>query len=61
MKSCVHPRIIDLKFSTWSLRSIAGYVKEKKIVKEGGIRHTPVQINKRICSRVEAFKVCSWQ
>jgi hypothetical protein len=33
-----------LKFSTWSLRSIAGYyVKEKKIVKEDGISHTTIR------------------
>lgn len=32
-----NPRKIGLKFSTWSLRSIAGYVKEKKVVKEDGI------------------------
>ena len=29
------PREIGLKFSTWSLRSIAGYVKEKKLIKDG--------------------------
>jgi hypothetical protein len=28
------PRILGLKFSDWSLRSIAGYVREKKIVKK---------------------------
>jgi hypothetical protein len=28
------PRTLGLKFSTWSLRSIVGYVKEKKIIKE---------------------------
>lgn len=39
-----NPRKIGLKFSTWSLRSIAGYVKEKKIVKEeDGISHTAVR------------------
>jgi hypothetical protein len=33
-----------LKFSTWSLRSIAGYyVKEKKIVKEDGISHITIR------------------
>jgi transposase len=38
------PRTLGLKFSTWSLRSIAGYVKEKKIIKEdGGISHTAVR------------------
>ena len=41
--SSTNPRKIGLKFSTWSLRSIAGYVKEKKIVKEGGISHTAVR------------------
>ena len=29
--SSISPRALGLKFSTWSLRSIAGYVKEKKI------------------------------
>jgi hypothetical protein len=33
-----------LKFSTWSLRAIAGYVKEKKIIQDGvGISHTAVR------------------
>ena len=43
--SSTNPREIGLKFSTWSLRSIAGYVKEKKIVKEeeDGISHTAVR------------------
>jgi len=42
--SSTNPREIGLKFSTWSLRSIAGYVKEKKIIKEdGGISHTAVR------------------
>jgi transposase len=36
------PRELGLKFSTWSLRSIAGYVKEKKIVKDG-ISHTTIR------------------
>jgi transposase len=38
-----NPRELGLKFSTWSLRSIAGYVKEKKIVKEDGISHTTIR------------------
>ena len=33
---------IGLKFSTWSLRSIAGYVKEKKLIKDG-ISHTAIR------------------
>ena len=37
------PREIGLKFSTWSLRSIAGYVKEKKLIKEDGISHTAIR------------------
>jgi transposase len=41
--SSTNPRQIGLKFSTWSLRSIAGYVKEKKIVKEDGISHTAIR------------------
>lgn len=41
--SSTNPREIGLKFSTWSLRSIAGYVKEKKIVKEDGISHTAIR------------------
>jgi transposase len=36
------PRELGLKFSTGSLRSIAGYVKEKKIVKDG-ISHTTIR------------------
>jgi transposase len=35
-----------LKFSAWSLRSIAGYVREKKIVvkeEEDGISHTTIR------------------
>jgi hypothetical protein len=36
-------RELGLKFSTWSLRSIACYVKEKKIVKEDGISHTTIR------------------
>jgi transposase len=36
------PRTLGLKFSAWSLRSIAGYIKEKEIVK-GGISHTTVR------------------
>jgi transposase len=40
--SSTSPRTLGLKFSTWSsLRSIAGYVKEKKIVKT--ISHTAVR------------------
>lgn len=41
--SSTNSREIGLKFSTWSLRSIAGYVKEKKIVKEDGISHTAIR------------------
>lgn len=41
--SSISPRVLGLKFSTWSLRSIAGYVKEKKIAKDGGISHTTVR------------------
>jgi transposase len=42
--SSTNPREIGLKFSTWSLRSIAGYVKEKKLIKEdGGISHTAIR------------------
>ena len=37
-----NPREIGLKFSTWSLRSIAGYVKEKKLIKDG-ISHTAIR------------------
>lgn len=37
-----NPRKIGLKFSTWSLRSIAGYVKEKKLIKDG-ISHTAIR------------------
>lgn len=36
--SSISPRALGLKFSTWSLRSIAGYVKEKKIAKEDSKR-----------------------
>ena len=39
----ISPRALGLKFSTWSLRSIAGYVKEKKMVKIDGISHTTVR------------------
>jgi transposase len=38
-----NPREIGLKFSTWSLRSIAGYVKEKKLIKEDSISHTAIR------------------
>ena len=38
-----NPRKMGLKFSTWSLRSIAGYVKEKKLIKEDGISHTAIR------------------
>ena len=41
--SSTNPREIGLKFSTWSLRSIAGYVKEKKLIKEDGISHTAIR------------------
>ena len=40
--SSTNPREIGLKFSTWSLRSIAGYVKEKKLIKDG-ISHTAIR------------------
>lgn len=40
--SSISPRQIGLKFSTWSLRSIAGYVKEKKLIKDG-ISHTAIR------------------
>ena len=39
--SSINPRKIGLKFSTWSLRSIAGYVKEKKLIKDA-ISHTAI-------------------
>lgn len=42
-----NPRERGLKFSTWSLRSLAGYViEEKKIIKEEGgnsISHTAIR------------------
>ena len=42
--STTNPRELGLKFSAWSLRSIAGYVREKKIVKEkDGISHTTIR------------------
>ena len=38
-----NPRDLRLKFSTWSLRSLAGYLtRDKKIVKEG-ISHTRIK------------------
>ena len=38
-----NPRDLGLKFSTWSLRSLAGYLtKDKKIVKHG-ISHTRIK------------------
>ena len=38
-----NPRDLGLKFSTWSLRSLAGYLtKDKKIVKQG-ISHTRIK------------------
>ena len=38
-----NPRELGLKFSTWSLRSLAGYLtKDKKIVKQG-ISHTRIK------------------
>ena len=40
--SSISPRQIGLKFSTWSLRSIAGYVKEKKLIQDG-ISHTAIR------------------
>jgi hypothetical protein len=39
--SSTSPRTQGLKFSTWSLRSIAGYARERKIVKS--ISHTTVR------------------
>ena len=39
--SSISPRALGLKFSTWSLRSIAGY--KKKMVKIDGISHTTVR------------------
>ena len=33
--SLTSPRELGLKFSTWSLRTIAGYVKQKKVVVQG--------------------------
>ena len=41
--SSTSPRALGLRFSTWSLRSIAGYMKEKKVVKEDGITHTTIR------------------
>jgi hypothetical protein len=49
--SSISPRALGLKFSTWS-RSIAGYMKEKKIVKVDGISHTTVRDIMRIWIRV---------
>jgi len=40
--SSISPRQIGLKFSTWSLRSIAGYVNEKKLIKDS-ISHTAIR------------------
>lgn len=40
--SSTSPREIGLKFSACSLRSIAGYVKEKKLIKDG-ISHTAIR------------------
>ena len=38
-----NPRDLGLKFSTWSLESLAGYLtKDKKIVKQG-ISHTRIK------------------
>jgi transposase len=38
-----NPRDLELKFSTWSLRSLAGYLtRDKKIVKQG-ISHTRIK------------------
>jgi transposase len=39
-----NPRDLGLKFSTWSLRSLAGYLtkEDKKIVKQG-ISHTRIK------------------
>jgi hypothetical protein len=44
--SSTNPRTLGLKFSDWSLRSIAGYVREKKIVKKK-MWHKPYYYNKR--------------
>jgi hypothetical protein len=42
--SSISPRVLGLKLSTWSLRAIGGYVKEKKIIQDGvGISHTAVR------------------
>jgi transposase len=42
--SSISPRVLGLKFFTWSLRAIGGYVKEKKIIQDGvGISHTAVR------------------
>jgi len=42
-----NPRNLGLKFSTWSLRSLAGYLSKedskKIVVKQGGISHTRIK------------------
>jgi hypothetical protein len=44
MKPSINPREIGLKFSAWSLRSIAGYVKGENLVKDGvEISHTAIR------------------
>jgi hypothetical protein len=62
--SSTSPRTLGLKFSDWSLRSIAGYVREKKIVKKK--MHTQAILQQEKCSertwyRVETFKDSTWQ
>ena len=42
-EASTNPRDLGLKFSTWSLRSLAGYhTRDKKIVKQG-ISHTKIK------------------
>jgi hypothetical protein len=57
--SSTSPREIGLKFSTWSLRSIAGYVKEKKMIKDGKPYCYTRYFNRTRC-RMETFTDCSW-
>lgn len=60
--SSTNPRELGLKFSAWSLRSIAGYVSEKKIVKEDGISHTTIRdtLREHGIDRVETLKDYCW-
>ena len=58
--SSTSPRQIGLKFSTWSLRSIAGYVKEKKLNKRWYKPYCYTRYFNRIWCRMETFKDCSW-